>query len=186
MDFFENAAVVRLKGAHDRYLFASENRSVTQQRSTDGGAEWTVEHVSGGKAIRLKSIYNQYLNATDFAFLLGLTGKKVRQSYASKADSAVEWEPVPAGRHQIKLRTKSGSYLRANGAFPPYRNSITHDTPKSPTTQHWILWEVEVVKSLSAGPLPEENSPIRVLPQPFTIAHLNAYTIELNLLISSV
>lgn len=56
----------------------------------------------------------------------------------------------------VKLKTRYGNYLRANGGVPPWRNSITHDVPSRSHTQEWILWQVEV---LDVYPPEEEPAP---------------------------
>lgn len=43
----------------------------------------------------------------------------------------------------MKLKTSGGTYLRANGAVPPWRNSVTHD---SSNKDNWMLFDVEVVE----------------------------------------
>eukprot|EP01018_Ginkgo_biloba_P010578 Gb_16512 [translate_table: standard] len=147
MELFHKAKTVRLRGHHDKYLWAEEDEeSVSQDR--DGAkqnARWKVEFIEGSPVIRLKSRYDCYLTATDQPFLLGMTGKKVQQTLPSKLDSSVEWEPIREGFH-VKLKTRYGNYLRANGGLPPWRNSVTHDIPHRTATQEWILWEVEVME----------------------------------------
>ncbi|CAN4079328.1 unnamed protein product [Withania somnifera] len=102
---------------------------------------WIVELVQGNPhLIRLK-----YLSASDDAFLLGMTGKRVLQALPNSAmDGSIEWEPIKEG-YQVKLRTRGGKFLRANGATPPWRNSITHDLPHRTATQDWVLWDVDVI-----------------------------------------
>lgn len=167
MEFFEGAASVRLKAIHKKFLWADDDKSVFQQSIGDKATVWKVEVVAGTNTIRLRSVYELYLTSSDFAFLLGLTGKKVHQTYATKADSAVEWEPIREG-NLVKLKTKRGTFLRANGGFPPYRNSVTHDVPKNANTQNWILWEVHILETLSQRS-PIEESSIRV--SHFTLLH---------------
>lgn len=148
MEFFNNAKAVRLKSHLEKYLVADDDQETVRQ-SHDGAsrkARWSVEVVDGNPhVIRLKSCHGRYLTASDEAFLLGMTGKKVLQGCASsKRDSAVEWEPIKEG-YGVKLRTKSCKFLRANGAMPPWRNSVTHDLPHRTATQDWVMWDVDVV-----------------------------------------
>lgn len=103
-------------------------------------------------------MYDLYLMASDYAFLLGATGKKVIQSFASKADSSLEWELVAAGTF-VKLKTKGDKFLRANGGVPPYRNSVTHDVPVLASNYHVVQWEVEVVRKLDSQSLPASRVP---------------------------
>ncbi|XP_074309780.1 uncharacterized protein LOC141644210 [Silene latifolia] len=147
MDLFHNAKAVRLKSHHDKYLIAEDDEeSVTQDRNgSTRNARWIVEFV-GDRSIRLKSCYGKYLTATTHAFLLGMTGKRVQQT-GQKPGPSVEWEPLKAGS-QTRLRTRDGSYLRANGGLPPWRNSITHDLPHRTATQDWVLWDVDIVEIL--------------------------------------
>jgi hypothetical protein len=163
MEVFERAATVRLKSIHGRFLWADGNRKSVSQTgdSRDVATVWKVEQVTVGAAVRFKSVHDLYLAETDFAYILGLTGKKVIQSYSSKADSAVEWQPISQGKY-VKLKTRRGTFLRANGVMlPGYRNSVTHDVPESPATQSWILWEVQVVESIPRKS-PVEEAPIHV------------------------
>ncbi|CAK9269354.1 unnamed protein product [Sphagnum jensenii] len=163
MEVFERAATVRLKSIHGRSLRADGNRKSVSQTGDgrDVATVWNVEQVTGGDAVRFKSMHDLYLAETDFAYILGLTGKKVIQSYSSKADSAVEWQPISQGKY-VKLKTRKGTFLRANGVMiPGYRNSVTHDIPESPATQSWILWEVQVVESITRQP-PVEEAPIHL------------------------
>ncbi|KAB2624617.1 hypothetical protein D8674_016277 [Pyrus ussuriensis x Pyrus communis] len=145
MDFFNTARAVKLRSHLDKYLVADDNKeSVRQSRNgTSRKARWTVELVEKKPhVIRLKSCHGLYLTATDLPFLLGMTGNKVIQAELDKlVDWKFEWEPI-RDAFQVKLRTWCGTYLRANGGPPPWRNSLTHDDPTTSSTQNWILWDV--------------------------------------------
>jgi hypothetical protein len=150
MDLFQRAKAVRLRSYHDKYLTAEEDEeSVTQDRKgSSKSAKWTVEFVeSTDNVVRLKSCYGKYLTASNQPFLLGMTGRKVFQTLPKRLDSSVEWEPVRENG-AVKLRTRYGQFLRANGGLPPWRNSVTHDIPHHTVTQEWTLWEVHVVDIL--------------------------------------
>ncbi|KAL8532563.1 hypothetical protein ACS0TY_008958 [Phlomoides rotata] len=152
MDLFHNARAVRLKSSHDKYLIAEEDEeSVTQDRNgSSRSAKWVVEFVENSDTIiRLKSCYGKYLTASNVPFLLGMTGRKVLQTLPKRLDSSVEWEPIRENG-TVKLKTRYGQFLRANGGLPPWRNSVTHDIPHRTATQDWIFWEVHVVEILSA------------------------------------
>ncbi|CAN4082548.1 unnamed protein product [Withania somnifera] len=148
MEFFDRAKAVRLQSHLGKYLLADEDEQTVRQsrNGSSQGARWTVELVAGkSHVVRLKSCYGLYLTAAEQPFLLGMTGKKVLQTLSTKnVDTSIEWEPIKEGFH-VKLRTSEGKYLRANGATPPWRNSITHDVPNRTTTQDWVMWGVEVV-----------------------------------------
>jgi len=174
MDFFHRAKAVRLRSHHDKYLLADEDEeSVTQGRNgSSKSARWIVEYVPEyDNIIRLKSCYGKYLTASNLNFLLGMTGHKVLQTLPQRLDSSVEWEPVKDGGH-VRLKTRYGNFLRANGGVPPWRNSVTHDIPHRSATQDWILWDVDVVEIYvnspansskpSAPPLPGSD-PVPVL-----------------------
>ncbi|XP_076884771.1 uncharacterized protein LOC143534058 [Bidens hawaiensis] len=154
MELFHNAKAVRLKNHHNKYLYADEDQeSVSQDRNgASKNNRWTVEFVTQ-TIIRLKSCYNKYLTASNQPFLLGMTGRKVLQTMPTRLDSSVEWEPVREGS-QVKLKTRYGQYLRANGGLPPWRNSVTHDIPHRTATQEWILWDVDVVDIVVHSPAP--------------------------------
>ncbi|KAK8655364.1 hypothetical protein V6N13_107944 [Hibiscus sabdariffa] len=148
MDLFLNAKVVRLRSHHDKYLVAEEDEeSVSQDRNgSSKNARWTVEFVPESEnIIRFKSLYNKYLTASNQPFLLGMTGRKVTQSLPGRLDSSLEWEPIRDG-NQVKLKTRYGNFLRANGGLPPWRNSVTHDIPNRTATQDWVLWDVDIVE----------------------------------------
>ncbi|CAL1357289.1 unnamed protein product [Linum trigynum] len=148
MEFFHKAKAVRLRSHHDKYLLADDDEeSVLQDRNgSSKSAKWWVEPVPGSDSIiRLKSSYGKYLTASNHPFLLGMTGRKVLQTLPRRLDSSVEWEPVREGT-QIKLRTRYGNFLRANGGLPPWRNSVTHDIPHRTATQDWVLWDMDVVE----------------------------------------
>lgn len=153
MEFFQNAKSVRLKSHHDKYLIADDDReSVFQDRhGSIRSAVWTVEFVEcvSNNVVRLKSIYGQYLTATDQEKILGLTGRKVLQTMPRKLGSSVEWEPIRDG-FKVKLKTRYGNFLRANGGLPPWRNSITHDIPHRHSD--WILWEIDIVEKKPDSP----------------------------------
>uniref|UniRef100_A0A1J3CJU4 Uncharacterized protein n=1 Tax=Noccaea caerulescens TaxID=107243 RepID=A0A1J3CJU4_NOCCA len=147
MEFFHKAKAVRMRNVHEKYLTADEDEeTVTQDRNgSDKRARWTVEPVRGSfEVIRLKSCYGSYLTASNERFLLGATGRKVVLSKPSRLDSSVEWEPVKEGS-KMKLKTRYGNLLRANGGLPPWRNSVTHD---SPHVSDSFLWDVDVVEIL--------------------------------------
>ncbi|XP_057521874.1 uncharacterized protein LOC130801934 [Amaranthus tricolor] len=150
MDLFQNAKTVKLRSHHDKYLLADDDGEKVCQDRHGGSkyARWTVEYVKsyeGVGLVRFKSCYNKYLTATDDDFLLGVTGKKVKQTIPRRLDSSIEWEPIRDGMH-VKFKTRYGNFLRANGGLPPWRNSITHDVPSRSHTQDWILWEMEVLE----------------------------------------
>ncbi|GAB4852768.1 hypothetical protein Ancab_016976 [Ancistrocladus abbreviatus] len=150
MEFFRGAKAVRLKGQHNRYLIAKDDEETVRQsgNGSSRNARWIVEFVEGKKnAIRLRSCHWKYLCASDDAFLLGLTGKKVLQvSSRMKTDPSVEWEPLKDGAY-VKLRSWEGMFLRANGLMmPPWKDSVTHDSPNLTATQDWILWRVDVLE----------------------------------------
>lgn len=159
MEFFQNAKSVRLKSHHDKYLIADDDReSVFQDRhGSIRSAVWTVEFVEcvSNNVVRLKSIYGQYLTATDQEKILGLTGRKVLQTMPRKLGSSVEWEPIRDG-FKVKLKTRYGNFLRANGGLPPWRNSITHDIPHRHSD--WILWEIDIVEKKPDSPKKVERS----------------------------
>ncbi|KAK8607192.1 hypothetical protein V6N13_052936 [Hibiscus sabdariffa] len=156
MEIFQKASVVRLCSHHDKFLVANEDQeTVGQDRDgTSMNARWTVEFPESSSIhIRLKSCHGKYLTASNMPFLIGLRGKKVLQTLPRRLTSSVEWEPVMEGV-QIRLRTRYGQYLRANGKFPPWRGHITHDVPYRSATQEWILWNVEILEHRHEEALP--------------------------------
>ncbi|KAJ4829718.1 hypothetical protein Tsubulata_035095 [Turnera subulata] len=166
MEFFRNAKAVRLRSHHDKYLLAEDDEeSITQDRNgSSKSARWVVEPVPGSDhAIRLKSCYGKYLTASNQPFLLGMTGRKVLQTLPRRLDSSLEWEPIREGS-QVKLKTRYGNFLRANGGLPPWRNSVTHDIPHRTATQDWILWEVDVVEIQVLQSPTDRNKPAPVPP----------------------
>ncbi|CAA7031876.1 unnamed protein product [Microthlaspi erraticum] len=157
MEFFQKAKAVRIRKVHEKYLTADEDEeTVTQDRNgSDKRARWTVEPVRGSfKVIRLKSFYGSYLTASNEPFLLGATGRKVVLSKPSRLDSSVEWEPVKEGS-KVKLKTRYGNFLRANSGLPPWRNSVTHDSPHISDSFLWDVDMVEIlVQKVSPAPAP--------------------------------
>lgn len=147
MELFKRALEVRFRSHHDKFLLAEEDEeSVCQERNgAVKNARWTVEIGENRKFLRFRSCYGKYLTASNESFLLGMTGKKVVQTLPKRLDSSVEWEPIREG-YQVRLKTRYGQFLRANGGVPPWRNSVTHDIPQRTTTQDWILWDVDVVQ----------------------------------------
>ncbi|KAK7827686.1 uncharacterized protein LOC111995812 [Quercus suber] len=164
MDLFRNAKAVRLRSHHDKYLVAEEDQVyVTQERNgsstSSKKAWWTVEFVKGTQSIiRLKSCYNKYLTASNHPFLFGSTGHKVVQSLPLRLDSSHEWEPINEGS-RVKLKTRFGKFLRANGGVPPWRNSITHDIPFRDSSQNYILWDVDIVEIQAQSPSQNSHPP---------------------------
>ncbi|XP_065621933.1 uncharacterized protein LOC136064290 [Quercus suber] len=155
MELFHKAQVVRFRSHHDKYLLADEDEeAVIQDRNGSvKNARWTVEFIDNANVLRFKSCYGKYLTASNMPFLLGMTGKKVLQTLPKRLDSSLEWEPIREG-FQVRLRTRYGQYLRANGGLPPWRNSITHDIPHRTATQDWVLWEVDMVEIRMQSPPP--------------------------------
>ncbi|OVA09097.1 Protein of unknown function DUF569 [Macleaya cordata] len=163
MELFHNAKAVRLRSHHEKYLLAEEDEeSVCQDRNgSSKTARWTIEFIQDGNFLRFKSCFGKYLTASNVPFLLGMTGRKVLQTLPRRLDSSVEWEPVREG-FQVKLKTRYGNFLRANGGLPPWRNSVTHDIPHRTATQDWVLWDVDIleiqVKSVPQSiPVPPED-----------------------------
>ncbi|XP_051144586.1 uncharacterized protein LOC127260731 [Andrographis paniculata] len=163
MDLFRQARSVRLKNVHDKFLLADEDEeSVTQDRSgSSKSAKWTVEFdENSDKLIRLKSCYGKYLTASNQPLFLGMTGHKVLQTLPARLDSSTLWEPIRDNDGAIKLKTRYGNYLRANGGLPPWRNSVTHDVPHRTATQDWICWKVHVVEiQATQSPIGEPATP---------------------------
>lgn len=147
MEFFQRAKVVRLRSHHDKYLLADDDQEgVYQDRlGCYNNAKWTVEIVDQVNLIRLKSCYGKYLTASNMPCFFRATGKKVLQTLPTRLNSSLEWEPIRDGNH-VRLRTRYGQFLRANGGLPPWRNSITHDIPHRTKTINWVLWEVDLVE----------------------------------------
>lgn len=146
MEFFNSANVVRLQSHLGKYLQATDDQEFVRQtrNGTTVHVRWTVDLVPGKPhVIRLKSCFGKYLTASDDPFILGTAGKKVVQQ-ADPADGSAEWEPRK-DKFFVKLRTRAGMFLRANGGAPPWRNSVTHDVPRRTSTQEWVLWSVDVV-----------------------------------------
>ncbi|CAE5958427.1 unnamed protein product [Arabidopsis arenosa] len=159
MEFFQRAKAIRMRNSHNKYLTADDDEeTITQNRNgSTKNARWIVEPVRDSfHVIRLKSCYGKYLTASNERFLLGATGKKVIQLKLSRLDSSVEWEPLREGS-KIKLRTRSGNFLRANGGLPPWRNSVTHDVPHLSATQDSISWDVDVVEILTDSEFKTES-----------------------------
>ncbi|KAI3941240.1 hypothetical protein MKX01_029814 [Papaver californicum] len=163
MELFHNAKAVRLRSHHEKYLIAEEDEeSVTQDRNgSTKTARWIIEFIDGGDFIRLKSCYGKYLTASNEPFLLGMTGRKVTQSLPRRLDSSIEWEPIRDG-YQIKLKTRYGHFLRANGSVPPWRNSVTHDIPKRSKSQELLLWDVDI---LEIQVMPKPIQSVSVIPK---------------------
>lgn len=156
MEHFLKAKSVRLRSHHRKYLLADDDgEHVSQDRNgTLKNAKWTVElDQDYDNVIRLKSCYGRYLTASEDPQYLGVTGQKVIQTIDKKLDSSVVWEPVLEGG-KVRLKTRYGNYLRANGGVPPWRNSVTHDIPHR--HHNWILWDVEVVE-VRVGSTPKKD-----------------------------
>ncbi|KFK41411.1 hypothetical protein AALP_AA2G127500 [Arabis alpina] len=165
MDFFHKAKAVRMRNVHEKYLTADEDEeTVTQDRNgSDKRARWTVEPVRGSfEVIRLRSCYGTYLTISNERFLLGATGRKVVLSKPTPLNSSVEWEPVREGL-KVKLKTRYGNFLRANGGLPPWRNSVTHDTPHYSDS---FLWDVDIVEILVETAPPAPAPALMTIPPP--------------------
>ncbi|KAG8383130.1 hypothetical protein BUALT_Bualt05G0152700 [Buddleja alternifolia] len=145
MEFFKKSKAIKLKSHLNKYLVADDDQISTRQ--SRGGAarraRWTVELVdTNSQVIRLKSCHNRYLTASGESFLLGMSGHKVLQTLPEnhEKDLTIEWQPIRDG-FQVKLRAFGGTFLRANGGTPPWRNSVTHDSGGAMN-----VWDVEAVE----------------------------------------
>lgn len=148
MEFFNKAKAVRLRSHLKKYLIADDDEETVRQSRSGSSrkARWEVEFVQNkSNVIRLKGCHGRYLTASDEAFLLGFTGRKVVQTLPkSKMDASTEWQPMRDGS-QVKIRANGGKFLRANGGTPPWKDTITHDIPQRTVTQDWVLWSVDVI-----------------------------------------
>lgn len=164
MEFFQRAKVFRLKSSHQgKYLIADQDEETVRlsRDNSSKNARWSFELVEGNSnVIRLRSCHScKYLAVSEEHFLLGMTGKRLAQRLW--LGPTVEWEPIREGPY-IKLKTHTGTFLRANRGPPPWRNSITHDLPGHWTSSEsmilWIVDPVEIIdhKSTSSG---ESNKP---------------------------
>ncbi|CAO2829139.1 unnamed protein product [Amaranthus hypochondriacus] len=162
MDLLVKTGAVRLRSHLDKFLVGDEdNETVRQSRNgSSKRAIWIVEATpKNPDTLRLKN-YNSglYLTASDSPFLLGMTGKRVLQ-LSIFDPNRVEWEPISDG-FQLKFRSRiEGKYLRANGGTPPWRNSVTYDTPLTGASKTWTMWDVEPVTDLDL----DHASSIRLL-----------------------
>ncbi|KAL2898445.1 Laminin subunit beta-4 [Bienertia sinuspersici] len=149
MEILQRAKVFRLKCSHhSKYLTADEDEErIKQDRDKSSNrARWYYELVEGKtNVIRLRNCWSyRYLSASENPFLLGMTGKKVVQTIIQ--GSALEWEPVKEGPY-IKLKSHTGTYLRANPKVPPWRNSVTHvESDHWTATDNMILWIIDIVE----------------------------------------
>lgn len=151
MELFAKARSIRLRTVRDKYLVA-ENDKETVSQHRDGStknSEWLVEKHSGEEFLRFKSCHGTYLTATNYIFVPGVIGKKVMQYSEEKLSdmSMTDWEPVRDG-FQVRLRTRSGSFLRPNGGVPPWRNTVTHDMPHTSKAQEKVLWNIDIVEAI--------------------------------------
>ncbi|KAH9604330.1 hypothetical protein KSS87_015114 [Heliosperma pusillum] len=162
MEFFSRIEMFRLKAGHqNKYLAVSQDEESIEliNERESATARWAIELVEGkSNTIRLRSCHSwKYLASTNKPFLLGMTGKQVAQRL--RLDATVEWEPIKEAGY-VKLKSHSGSFLRANRGPPPWRNSITHDP-----LGNWIgkddmvLWIVDIVRLIESKP-GVDNQPI--------------------------
>lgn len=149
MEFFQRAKVFRLKSSNQsKYLIADQDGDTVKQTRDNSSTytRWSFEPVEGkNNVIRIRSCNSwKYLAASEEHFLLGMTGKRVAQR--PWLGPTVEWEPINEGPY-IKLKSHTGTFLRANRGLPPWRNTITHDLPGHWTaSESMILWIVDIVE----------------------------------------
>ncbi|MCL7024974.1 hypothetical protein MKW94_014844, partial [Papaver nudicaule] len=137
MEFFTKAKAVRLRSHLDKYLVSDENKENLRQsrrQKSSSKSKWFVELVEDNtQAIRLKNIYANYLTAI------------VQAESNNKFDLSIQWFPIRDG-FQVKLKSFEGKFLRANGATPPWRNTVTTDIiSDNSATKDWVLWDIETV-----------------------------------------
>lgn len=152
MDLFDRAKTIRLRTVRDKFLVAEDDEETISQNRNDSSKNslWNVETITGGKYVRLKSCHGTYLTASDHLFVPGMIGKKIVQSFPKSIDmSMTDWEPVRDG-FQVRLRTRTGSFLKPNGGVPPWRNTVTHGMPQTARTHENVLWSIDVVETLPA------------------------------------
>lgn len=149
MEFFLRAKVFRLKSSHQsKYLLADQDEETVKltREISFQNTRWSYELVEGKtNVIRLRSCHSwKYLAASEEHYLLGMTGKRVAQR--PWLGPTVEWEPIQEGPY-IKLKSHTGTFLRANKGLPPWRNTITHDLAGHWTaSESMILWIVDIVE----------------------------------------
>lgn len=163
MDFFTKTKAIKLRSHLNKYLVANEDQETVCQSyaGSSRGAIWLIETAEGSEGsnvIRLKSFHGTYLTASDVPILLGVIGKRVTQSFSADAktggSSSIEWEPIRGG-FLVKLRTKHGKFLRANGGTLPWRNSVSHDGPLLvKRSKGCILWGVEAAVDVCLDHMP--------------------------------
>lgn len=163
MDLLLKTGAIKLRSHLGKILVGDEdNETVRQSRNEKTRrAIWIVEPCpSNPDVVRLKNLSSGlYMTASDSPFLLGMTGKRVLQ-LAISDPTRVEWEPIVDG-FQVKFRSsKESKYLRANGGTPPWRNSVTYDTPLTGKTSNWTLWDVEPVTTSDIALLDDALSPL--------------------------
>lgn len=163
MDLLLKTGAVKLRSHLGKLLVGDEdNETVRQSRNEKTRrAIWLVEpSPNNPDLVRLKNLTSGlYLTASDSPFLLGMTGKRVLQ-LSIFDPTRVEWEPIIDG-FQVKFRsTKEGKYLRANGGTPPWRNSVTYDTPLTGGTSNWTFWDIESVTTSDIASLDGAISPL--------------------------
>ncbi|KAL6505576.1 hypothetical protein OROHE_022955 [Orobanche hederae] len=156
MEFFSKTKAVLLKSHLNKYLVADDDQISTRQSRNGAGrrSRWLVEFVDNNPhVVRLRSCHDRYLTASNEPFLLGMTGHKVLQTLPENHmnDLMIEWQPI-RDAFQVRLKAFGGKYLRANGGTPPWRNSVTHDSPHAGATHNWVVWDVEPVE------VPEEEA----------------------------
>ncbi|RLN33476.1 uncharacterized protein C2845_PM03G22380 [Panicum miliaceum] len=149
MELFERARTVRLRSHHDKYLYADDDEAhvIQDHNAASPNARWVVEPVPHSPGVlRLRSRYGRYLSASNKPFLLGALVAKCSRPYPTAST------PPSSGCPSATMAAvESVLVVRASApGLPPWRNSVTHDTPH----QHagWVVWDVEIVQSLLAGP----------------------------------
>ncbi|XP_058193350.1 uncharacterized protein LOC131310381 isoform X2 [Rhododendron vialii] len=103
-----------------------------------------------GMVVRLRSKNNKYLFAGEDKISVTLvesdSSENVRWTveFSYESDDIFRLKSCYGSKDWVKLITRDGSFLRANGGLPPWKDTVTHDVPWA--FQDLVLWDVQPVE----------------------------------------